>query len=370
MTEKETVSLLQFQSSKGIGSVRGKQLIEKFGSAWDAICWARSARHSVPPWAEILRQDGPRRRAETEFKEAQDRGYTLFGYGQAGYPRRLTEIPDPPLVLFVEGEASLAASNTLSVVGTRRMTPYGAAFCKALIEDLKAYRPTLVSGFAEGIDITVQMAAVEAGLATVACLAHGLGATYPAVHTGFRKKVVKQGALVTEFWREERPIPSRFVRRNRIIAGLSSATLVIQSASTGGSLITADLAFGYHREVYAVPGRTTDPQNKGCLELIRDHKAQLISEPQDLIDFLKWERPDSGFLDHNPTEKGAGAQGKIQTLVTEQSILFCLQKNGKMTPENVQKHLALSNGQLMEWILRLELAGKIRTEPGNLLVLT
>lgn len=170
MKEKETVSLLQFQSSKGIGSVRGKQLIEKFGSAWDAICWARSARHSVPPWAEILRQDGPRRRAETEFKEAQDRGYTLFGYGQAGYPRRLTEIPDPPLVLFVEGEASLAASNTLSVVGTRRMTPYGAAFCKALIEDLKAYRPTLVSGFAEGIDITVQMAAVEAGLATVSLL--------------------------------------------------------------------------------------------------------------------------------------------------------------------------------------------------------
>lgn len=369
MKEKETVSLLQFQSSKGIGSVRGKQLIDKFGSAWEAICWARNAKHKLPSWAEILKQDGPRRKAEIEYKEALDRGYRLLGYGQADYPRRLAEIPDPPLVLFVEGGSFLSATNMLSVVGTRRMTSYGAGFCKALIEGLKEYYPTLISGFAEGIDITVQMAALETGLRTVACLAHGLGSTYPAVHGGLRKKVLAQGALVTEFWRKERPIRSHFVQRNRIIAGLSPATLVVQSASKGGSLITADFALGYDREVYAVPGRTTDPQSKGCLELIRDNRAQLISEPQDLIDFLKWERPKSRFLGSDSAQNGAIGRSMAQLSVTEQSILFCLQKNGKMTPENVKKHLSLTNAQLMEWILRLELAGKIRTEPGNLLAL-
>lgn len=360
------MSLLLLQNAKGLGHIRAKALIDRWQSAEEALRWARKTRSNRPVWVSELVSLENERRAFEEGERIQQKGWRIFGYGQPDFPLNLRNIPDAPLVLFAEGEADLSDSRLLSVVGTRRMTPYGAGFCRELIQELSPYRPTIVSGFAEGIDITAQMEAVRLGLPTVACLAHGLLQLYPEVHRPFKKAVLKQGSLLTEFWSDQGARRFQFVQRNRIIAGLSTATLVVQSAQKGGSLLTADLANGYHREVFAVPGRIGDPQSRGCLELIRDQKAQLISEPKDVVDFLQW----------TPLkEEIKGSQQRISLELpgrwshwpeTEQSILKALLKNGKMTQHNLMNKLKKERGPFLEALLKLELAKEITPWPGQM----
>lgn len=363
MKEKEAKALLQIQSSKGIGARRGKQLVDRFGSARKVLQWAQLNEKQLPHWAkDLLRKSGVRK-AEEEWNLAQSKGLQIFGYGGKKYPALLRELADPPLVFFTEGPVDLSRSPALSVVGTRRMTPYGAGFCRELIEEIRAYDPMIISGFAEGIDITVQMEAVQSGLSTLACMAHGLGHLYPGIHKRFRRSVLERGGFLSEYNYHLKPEKSRFVQRNRLIAGLSPATLVVQSGEKGGSLLTADLALGYHREVFAVPGRSTDPQNRGCLTLIRDHKAQALYDPRDLIEFLQWKQPKSL---EKEVHYSSGNDVNSQLPKTERSILDYLQKNGKTPLNTLKAEVDLPVKRLMEDLLELELDGFIRSRPGNI----
>ena len=362
MKEKEAVALLQLQSSKGIGSRRGKQLLDRFGSAQRVVRWAESNRRSLPHWAQDLVNPGAEAEAKKQWQLSLSEGFSFYGYGQERYPKLLTELPDPPLLFFVEGKVDLSREVVLSVVGTRRMTSYGAGFCKELIQELSEYNPLIVSGFAEGIDITVQMEAVKAGLSTLACLAHGLDHVYPAFHRIHRKAVLERGGFMTEYWYDQKAKKSHFVQRNRLIAGLSPATLVVQSGEKGGSLLTAELAQGYHREVFALPGRNTDAQNRGCLNLIRDHMAQALYRPQDLVEFLGWERSE---VARSRSESLTTKSAEAGLSKTEQSILDYLQKNGKTSLYTFIHQAILPRKRLLEVLLDLELEGYVRSQPGQ-----
>lgn len=187
------------------------------------------------------------------------------------------------MILFKKGNIDLKDRKIISIVGTRSVTSYGTAFCEKLIEDLAPLDPIIVSGFAYGVDICAQKTAVKHNLQNIGCLAHGLNQIYPKVHSKYVADVEKNGGFVTEFWSTSNPDRENFLKRNRIIAGMSEATIVVESAEKGGSLVTADIANSYDRDVFAVPGRAQDKFSSGCNNLIKQQKAHMITSAADLI---------------------------------------------------------------------------------------
>ena len=229
--------------------------------------------------------------AEKELEFAESKGIQCLGIGDAGYPARLKGCADAPLVLFYKGNANLSSRRIISVVGTRHCTEYGRDLCASFTRDLAALAPgtVVVSGLAYGIDINAHRGALAAGLPTVGVLAHGLDTIYPAMHRDTARKMLENGGLVTEFPCGTVPEKTNFVRRNRIIAGLSDATIVVESAARGGSLITASVAESYDREVCAFPGRVGDASSEGCNMLIMDNKARMITSAESLVKALCWD---------------------------------------------------------------------------------
>lgn len=207
------------------------------------------------------------------------------------YPARLYEIPDAPVMLYQLGEADLNAEHIINVVGTRQCTPYGVDFCNKLIADLSAYFPELcvVSGLAYGIDAAAHGAAISNNTTTVAVVAHGLNMIYPSAHRDLARAIISAGgAIVSEYPFGEKPYRQRFLERNRIVAGLSDVTIVVESDIKGGAMSTANTAFSYSRDVMALPGRISDHSSSGCNLLIRKEKARLISCAADLIEATGW----------------------------------------------------------------------------------
>jgi DNA processing protein len=215
---------------------------------------------------------------------------TAHYFQDQAYPTRLKQCADAPILLYARGEQGLNASKSLSVVGTRQASSYGKAVGRSIVLDLCKHLDDLVvvSGLAFGIDVMAHRAALEGGIPTVAVLAHGLSTLYPHAHRDTARQIIRQGALVTDFPSGMGPERNNFLRRNRIIAGMTDATLVVESASTGGSLITANMANSYDRDVLAVPGRTTDPRSRGCNRLIRNQVAALVESAEDVLYHLNW----------------------------------------------------------------------------------
>lgn len=230
-------------------------------------------------------------RARNEIETAQRYKIDILPYGDDRYPAMLREIPDAPTVLYKFGEADLGNPYNVSVVGTRKPTGYGAEFCRKFGTDLAALVPeaTIVSGLAYGIDAMSHTAALDNGLPTIAVVGTGLHTIYPAANRQLAAAIVKNGgAIVSEYPYGTPGGRNNFLSRNRIIAGMSMVTLVVESAAIGGSLSTANYAFGYNREVHAVPGRITDPLSEGCNNLIRNEKARMVTSAADMITALGW----------------------------------------------------------------------------------
>jgi len=204
------------------------------------------------------------------------------------YPEKLKHCIDGPIVLFQSGNINLKDQHIISIVGARKITTHGIAACENLVKQLAPFNPIIVSGFAYGTDITAQKAALKHNLQTIGCLAHGLNQIYPKVHKRYVADVERHGGFFTDFWSTDDFDRNNFLKRNRIIAGLSEATIVIESAEKGGSLVTADIANSYNREVFAVPGRITDTQSEGCNNLIKHQKAHVLSKPEDIPYILNW----------------------------------------------------------------------------------
>ena len=229
-------------------------------------------------------------RAADELEFCRRHNIRPLALGTDDYPRRLAECPDAPAVVYYRGTADLDARHIVAVVGTRRITPYGKAHCERCCAELAEALPDalIVSGLAYGVDIHAHRAALDNHLDTVGVLAHGLDTLYPASHRDTARDMLLHGGLLTEYVAGVRPFAGNFVRRNRIVAGLADVTLVVESAEKGGALITAHLAADYNRTVCALPGRTDDEYSRGCLHLVRDHRAELVTGADDLMRLMNW----------------------------------------------------------------------------------
>ena len=278
----------------GVGDKGARQLIDRAGSAV-AVFERRkelfpAAKGNGMQTVKALEDPALFRRAEKELEFAEKNRIACLTLKDEAYPSRLRTCPDAPAVLFYRGTADLNNLHIISIVGTRHATEYGKQFCNDFLQELAAMRPDLLvaSGLAYGIDIHAHRAALRYGLDTVAVLAHGLDRIYPYEHRRTAAEMTEHGGLLTEFLTGTEPDRFNFVKRNRIVAGMSDATIVVESASKGGSLITAELANSYNRECFALPGRQTDTCSAGCNKLIYDNKATMLMSARHFLDDMKW----------------------------------------------------------------------------------
>ena len=272
-----------------------RELISTVGSAKELLENASHIGDIVPGVSprlrELLCDASLVDRAEKEMEFIESKGIKVVQWGTEAYPYRLAECADAPLVMYSLGNANLNAPRIVSIVGTRHASEYGKDLCAAFVADLARFAPDtlVVSGLAYGIDICAHRAALNAGLPTVGVLAHGLDRLYPNAHRATAKSMLDNGGLLTEFMSGTDSLPPYFVQRNRIVAGLPDATVVVESASKGGSLITASLALGYDRDCFAFPGRVGDQYSQGCNELVCRNRAALITSAYDFVEAMNWE---------------------------------------------------------------------------------
>jgi len=277
-------------------------------------------------------------------------------YQDAGYPEKLKHCIDGPILLFSKGNINLKDQRIISVVGTRKITAHGQAFCEELISELAPLDPVIISGFAYGVDITAHKAAVKNKLQTIGCLAHGFNQIYPKTHAKYIASVEENGGFFTDFWSSQSFDRNNFLKRNRIIAGLSEATIVIESAEKGGSLVTADIANSYNREVFAVPGRATDSQSRGCNNLIKSQNAHLLTSAADLIYILNWKLNES---------KNIQKQLFVE-LEPQEQVIYEYLNLGKQQLDMIALECKIPTFKAAGILLDMELKGVVRPLPGKL----
>lgn len=290
----EQIYSLALMRIPGLGLTGACNLIRTAGSATNLFRHRKELKELIPDASDKLIKalDCPEafKRAEEEWLFAEKNQIQCITYNDERYPSRLRECEDAPIALFYRGNTPLNTLRTVSIVGTRHATAYGEDLCNTFVRDLANLCPDIlvVSGLAYGIDIHAHRAALQHGLATVGVLAHGLDRIYPAAHRKTAIAMMDQGGLLTEFMSGTNPDRQNFVKRNRIVAGVCDATIVVESAAKGGALITAELAESYHRDCFAFPGRTTDLYSAGCNALIRNNRASLILSAEDFVEAMGW----------------------------------------------------------------------------------
>lgn len=363
MTDLDLLNTLALMRVEGVGDIVAKKLINHLGSAEAVFKAKRQAILAIEGVGEVLynnlRNTAVFSLAENEVKYIRSHGIKPLFFMDADYPERLKHCIDGPVVLFSSGNIDFANRKTISIVGTRQMTSYGADFCRKLLEDLAPLNPVIVSGFAYGVDIHAHLVAMECNLQTIGVVAHGLNQVYPKVHKRYVAAMEQNGGFFTEFWSTSNPDKENFVKRNRIVAGLSEATIIIESAEKGGSLITANVANDYNRDVFAVPGRITDKYSMGCNHLIKTQRANLLTSAADLIYMLNWELEEKKA---KPMQK----QLFVMLEPEEQKIYDYLQKNGKELMDIIALNNAMPIYRLSSLLLTMELKGVVRPLPGKL----
>ena len=314
-----------------------------------------------PRFIDAIRSFDNWKRVDEEIKFIEEHKIDTYFISDKKYPTRLKECADAPLLLFGKGNADLNAKRILAVVGTRLNTEIGKKFTNELIESLQFSNITIVSGLAYGIDSIAHTQALQQQLPTIAVLAHGLDRIYPWVNRNLARQIVEQeGALLTECRQGEKTDTYLFPRRNRIVAGLSDATLVIESDENGGSLITASLAWSYNRTVFAVPGRPSDKKSSGCLQLIKNQKAQLITGAHDILYWMGWTENDDPI-----SNLTYGKKLNRATTNDEQQIMDLLKDQDFLHMEEIQEKTEWPMPKLAATLLNLSLAGLIVSLPGN-----
>lgn len=363
MKDTELFYTLALLKVAGIRDVIAKRLINHFGMA-EKIFHARSGELlAVDGIGTILcnklRDRAVFSAAERELQFIREHNIQTVFFKDDNYPCLLKYCNDGPVLLFSKGNIRMEQSKKISIVGTRQITSHGIAFCRKLIADLAPWNPVIISGFAYGTDITAHREAMDNKLQTVAVLAHGLNRIYPAAHARFQYPIMENGGFLTEFWSDAKPEREHFIRRNRIIAGISEATIVIESAEKGGALITAYMADGYNRDVFAVPGRTTDMFSAGCHTLLKTQRAHILTEAADLVYMLNWNI-------EKVTEKAVQRQLFVELEPDEQRIYDFLSQNGRELLDLIARSCALPVHKVSSLLLRMELKGVIRPLPGKL----
>lgn len=362
MNDQELFNLLALLKVDGVGDIMGKKLLNSFGDA-SAIFKAKSSQLAAVDGIgsvllKNLKDKSVFEKADKELTFIKNNNIKISFFQDENYPERLKHCIDAPILIFTAGNLDFKNKKIISIVGTRQITSYGTDFCKKLIEDIAPLDPVIVSGFAYGVDIVAHQAAMDFNLQTVGVLAHGLNQIYPRTHKKYMARMEEKGGFITEFWSDSNPDKEKFVRRNRIVAGMTEATIVIESADKGGSLITANMANDYNRDVFAVPGRVTDKYSQGCNNLIKTQKANVLTSAADLIYMLNWD------IKENP--KTIQKQLFVELEPVEQKVYDFLQKNGKELLDIIAIECEIPIFKLSGILIGMELKGVIRPLPGKL----
>ena len=348
----------------GIGALTAQRLVQVAGSAAAVFSrreeLARTCPDIQPAALKALDTPGIFARAEQELDFADKHGIACLTLQDDRYPTRLRQCEDAPLFLFYSGTGNLNSLRVVSMVGTRNATDYGRQWCNSFIRDLAALCPDLlvVSGLAYGIDIASHRAALAHHVPTVAVLAHGLDRIYPAIHRKTATEMLAQGGLLTEFLTGTEPERYNFLSRNRIVAGMADAVIVVESGRKGGSLITATLAEGYHRDCFAVPGRATDEHSAGCNRLIRDNKAALVQNAEDFVQAMNW---GTAQMTSTPVQRNL-----FQELTDEEGrIVQLLGRQGDQDVNTLVVESGIPFSRLSALLFEMELKGIIKAQTGN-----
>lgn len=369
MNQQEIISAIALTRISFFSLAELLELFRRVGSAQEIVAHSQHIRDLLPDASDRLTQaftdiGQALRYAENELRTAEGMGVRPLVMGDDDYPSRLLECADAPLVLYYQGSASLNQKRVVSIVGTRRCTPYGQDLVRRFMSELRSLCPQVlvVSGLAYGIDICAHREALAQGYDTVGVVAHGLDDLYPPSHRLTADQMLKQGGLLTEFPTCTRPDRLNFVRRNRIVAGLSDATLLVESAIRGGGLITTRIADDYGRDVFAFPGAVGAPYSEGCNDLIRRQGAGLIMSAKHFVEAMGWQN------DAQLSE--AQAQGIERQLfpeltADEQRVVAVLQRKNDLQINILSVQSGIAVGPLTALLFSLEMKGVVRTMAGG-----
>ncbi len=346
-----------------VGPVKAKTLVSYCGGVEEVFRNKKRQLEQIPGVGKIISESITNHdvfdRAEEEVDFIRKYKITPLFYLDADYPSRLKNCDDSPTMLYFKGNTDLNAKKIIAIVGTRNATDYGKQVCEKLIEGFAAYNITIVSGLAYGIDIAAHKIALNNNLPTVGVLAHGLDKIYPDNHKSTAEKMLANGGLLTEFMSQTNPDRENFPSRNRIVGGMVDAVIVVESALKGGALITADIAFGYNRDVFAVPGKVNDTHSQGCNHLISENKAALLESPEQFIKSLNWDieekkaKPNKQMVIFNDLKE------------EERILVELLQENGKLNIDSLILRSKLPVSKVSSSLLNLEFAGVLRSLPGK-----
>jgi DNA processing protein len=364
MITNELLYQLALTEVPNIGCIRAKILIAEIGSAEKifktkpGLLEKIEGIGSIPAYA--IKSFTDFSKAEEEIKFIEKYKITPLFLTDKNYPKRLLNCYDSPTLLFYKGDADLNTSKIIAVIGTRSHTDYARQQTEKLIKELNEQNVLVVSGMAYGVDALAHKAALKNDLPTVGVLAHGLDLIYPYDHSNLAKDMLKSGGgLLTEFRSNTKPDKHNFPTRNRIVAGISDATIVIETGIKGGSMITAELANGYNKDVFAYPGKVSDTKSAGCNYLIKTNKAMLLTDAQELIEVMGWEE--------KSRKSGVRSQKElfIELSKDEKIIVDILKEKESVHIDDLNFHSGLSSSATAAAILNLELQSVVISLPGK-----
>ncbi len=346
-----------------VGDITAKKLIAYCGSSEQVFNEKKSVLEKIPGIGAVNAQKILTHKsealgiAEQELDFIQQNNIVPLFYLNDNYPQRLKHCEDGPILLYSKGNVDYNVGKVISIVGTRKATAYGKDFCNKVVEDLVPHQPLIVSGLAYGIDICSHKAAIKNNLPTVGVLAHGLDRLYPAQHKSVANQMVEKGALLSDYKSRTNPDRENFPKRNRIVAGMSDLTIVIESSKKGGSLITAHIANDYNRDVFALPGRLGDSQSEGCNNLIKTNKAALIQSAKDIEYIMGWETKKKA--------KVTQQQLFVELTQEQKTIASIISKQGKIGVDELSLQAKLPMSKVTTELLDMEFSGVVKTLPGK-----
>lgn len=344
----------------GIGPRKALQLIAKTENIRQIFELSLSKLHQLTGFSkDVLRniqKDNALMIAEKELSFIEKKEISTHFIFDATYPRRLKQCADAPLLLFTQGNVNLNPEKTVAIVGTRNATEYGIRLCEDLVKSLHNCNVQIISGLAYGIDICSHQAALKHQIPTIGVLGHSLDRIYPSSHKNIAKQMLENGGLLSEFLSGTKPDRENFPMRNRIVAGMSDAVIVVESKNSGGSLITAELAFDYNKDVFAFPGNVNQVYSEGCNKLIQKNKAHLITSGQEFIDMMGWKI----------SEKHKSSQFSLFQDLTEEELEMVEQLNGQIEHIDVlSMKMKKPVSAINVLLITMEIKGVVKSFPGN-----
>lgn len=346
-----------------IGAVQARILLEHFENASDIFKASIKKLETIEGIGTVRAQSIKNftdfSQAEKEIHFIQKHNIQPLFFKDNNYPQRLKHCYDAPPLLFYKGNANLNQPHIISIVGTRSPTNYGEEVTQNIITQLTNHNVIIVSGLAYGVDVLAHKTCLQQNIPTIGVLAHGLDRIYPNQHKNLAKNMVQQGGLLTDFMSGTKPDKQNFPKRNRIVAGIADAVIVIETGIKGGSMITAELAFEYNRDVWAIPGRINDVKSEGCLQLIKNQKALTFISVDDMVQEMGWN------ITKQQNKPALQRSLFVAATAEEQKIFNLIQQKETVHIDEIFLECGLSNSMVAASILQLELKGAIYNLPGK-----